>query len=128
MSDILNFSLEQGLAMFDALSRTNSSRQIKPLDQDNYISYDHRYLYDDNNLQIGDVFLMVPPEFIHVSSESFSQNIRTLRQENSQKQKTGYHKRTVTIDLVFDGMDEINGYKVSRADKNSRYHSGGSHG
>lgn len=112
MADVLNFTEEQGLAMFDALSRTNSARQIKPLDQYNYISYDHRYLYDDNNLEIGDVFLMVPPEFIHVSSESFSQNIQTLRQENSQKQKTGYHKRTVTIDLVFDGMDEINGYKV----------------
>ena len=112
MSDVINFTTEQGLQMFDALSRTNSARQIKPLDQDNYISYDHRYLYDDFNLEIGDVRMMIPPEFIYVSSESFSQNIQTLRQENSQKQKTGYHKRTVQIDLVFDGMDEINGYKV----------------
>jgi len=112
MSDVINFTTEQGLQMFDALSRTNSARQIKPLDQDNYISYDHRYLYDDFNLEIGDVRMMIPPEFIYVSSESFSQNIQTLRQENSQKQKTGYHKRTIQIDLVFDGMDEINGYKV----------------
>ena len=112
MSDIINFTTKQGLQMFDALSRTNSARQIKPLDQSNYISYDHRYLYDDFNLEIGDVRMMIPPEFIYVSSESFSQNIQTLRQENSQKQKTGYHKRTIQVDLVFDGMDEINGYKV----------------
>ena len=98
MSDMVNFSTEQGLAMFDALSRTNSSRQIKPLDQENYIKYDHREYYDEYNLMIGDVYIMVPPEFIYVSSESFSQNIQTLRQENSQKQKTGYHKRTIQID------------------------------
>ena len=113
MGDILNFDkVEDCLDMFDSLSRINSARQIKPLDQFNYIDYDHRYYYDNYNLMIGDVFIMVPPEFIYVSSESFSQNIQTIRQENSQKQKTGYHKRTVTIDLVFSGMDEINGYKV----------------
>lgn len=111
-SNVINFTTEQGLQMFDALSRTNSARQIKPLDQENYITYNHRYLYDDFNLEIGDVRMMIPPEFIYVSSESFSQNIQTIRQENSQKQKTGYHKRTIQIDLVFDGMDEINGYKV----------------
>ena len=110
--DMLNFTTEDGLKMFDALSRTNSTRQSKPLDQFNYIQYAHRALYDDFNLMIGDVFIMIPPEFIHVSSESFSQSIQTIRQENSQKQKTGYHKRTVNIDLVFNGMDEINGYKV----------------
>lgn len=112
MSDVINFSKEQGLQMFDALSRTSSARQIKPLDQYNYITYNHRYFYDEFNLEIGDVRMMIPPEFIYVSSESFSQNIQTLRQENSQKQKTGYHKRTIQIDLVFDGVDEINGYKV----------------
>ena len=112
-SEILNLkSEEDGLKMFDMLSRISSSRQLKPLDQDDYIIYDHRSYYDEYNLRIGDVYIMVPPEFIYVSSESFSQQIQTLRQENSQKQKTGYHKRTLQIDLVFNGMDEINGYKV----------------
>jgi hypothetical protein len=111
--DIVNVTREESIKMFDALSRTTSSRQIKPLDQDDYINYDHRYLYDENNLRIGDVYIMIPPEFIYVSSESYSQNVQTIRQENSQKQKTGYHKRTISIDLVFNGMDEINGYKVA---------------
>lgn len=110
--DIINYNQEQGLSMFDSLSRTNSARQIKPLDQNNYITYNHRYYYDDYNLRIGDVFIMIPPEFIHVTSESYSQTINTLRQENSQKQKTGYHKRTINMSIIFDGMDEINGYKV----------------
>jgi beta-N-acetylglucosaminidase len=126
MGDILNFSKEQGLRMFDALSRTSSMRQIKPLDQSNYIDYPHRQYYDDYNLRIGDVHVMIPPEFIYVASESFSQNIQTLRQENSQKQKTGYHKRTVKIDLVFDGIDEINGYKVpGPSHKDGTYEEGG---
>ncbi len=111
-SEIINFKTEDGLKMFDALSRTNSARQIKPLDQNNYITYDHRYYYDDYNLRIGDVFIMIPPEFIHVTSESYSQTVNTLRQENPQKQKTGYHKRTINMSIIFDGMDEINGYKV----------------
>lgn len=111
-SETINITTEQAIDMFDTLSRTNPARQVKPLDRKNYIIYDHRYLYDSFNLRIGDVEIMVPPAFIHVSSESFSQNIQTLRQENSQKQKTGYHKRIIQIDLVFNGMDEINGYKV----------------
>ena len=46
MSDMINFTNEQGLEMFDCLSRTSSGRQIKPLDQCDHIVYDHRYLYD----------------------------------------------------------------------------------
>lgn len=111
-NDILNYSKKEGIKMFDALSRTPSARQIKPLDQFDYIDYNHRKLYDNFNLMIGDVYIMVPPEFINIQSESFSQNVQILRQENTQKQKTGYHKRTILIDLVFNGMDEINGYKV----------------
>ena len=110
--EIINYSTEQAIEMFDALSRTSEKRRLEPYDQADYIKYDHRYYYDQYNVMIGDVYIMIPPEFIHVASQSFSQNVQTLRQENSQKQKTGYHKRIITMDLVFNGMDEINGYKV----------------
>ena len=109
---VINFTAEEGVTMFDALSRTAEGRKIDPLTRYDYIDYDHRYYYDQYNLMIGDVYIMVPPEFIYVASESFSQKVQTLRQENSQKEKTGYHKRTIQVDLVFNGMDEINGYKV----------------
>ena len=110
--EVINYSAEQGVRMFDALSRTADGRQLQPYDHFDNIEYRHRYYYDSYNLMIGDVFVMVPPEWIYVASESFSQNIQTLRQENSQKEKTGYHKRIIHIHLCFNGMDEINGYKV----------------
>lgn len=111
-SEIVQFTKSQAREALDKFSRIEDGRQIKPLDRDENISYDHYALYDQYNLRIGDVNIMIPPSFIHVASESFSQNVQTLRQENSQKLKTGYHKRTINIDLVFNGLDEINGYKV----------------
>lgn len=103
---------EVGLAMLDKLSRIKDGRRVQPLDPAENVRYEHRYLYDSYNLQIGDTYFMIPPEFIMVTSEATSQPIVTLRQENSQKSKSGYHKRTIMIDLVFNGTDQINGYKV----------------
>jgi hypothetical protein len=69
-------------------------------------------MYDEFNLQIGDTYFMIPPEFIQVHSASTTENIVTLRQENTQKLKAGYHKRTIFIDIVFNGIEQLNGYKV----------------
>ena len=102
-----------GLQMLDKLSRLQDERRIKPLDQFDNIIYPHRYLYDSYNLLIGDTYFMIPPEFIAVTSEATSQSIVTLRQENTQKMKSGYHKRTIMIDLVFNGIEQLNGYKVN---------------
>lgn len=105
-------SMPVAAAMLDKLARLKDVRRRQPLDMYDYITYDHRYLYDEYNLQIGDSCFMIPPEFIMVSSESSTQVINTLRQENSQKMKSGYHKRTILIDLVFNGMNQLNGYPV----------------
>lgn len=101
-----------GVKMLDRLSRLDDTRRIQPLDQFDNITYEHRYYYDEYNLLIGDTYFMIPPEFIMVSSESPSQNIVTLRQENTQKIKSGYHKRTILIDIVFNGIEQLNGYPV----------------
>jgi len=112
-SPLINIdSNETGLAMLDKLSRIKDGRRVQPLDPAENIRYKHRYLYDSYNLQIGDTYFMIPPEFIMVTSEATSQSIVTLRQENSQKSKSGYHRRTILVDLVFNGVDQINGYKV----------------
>ena len=112
-SPVINIpSNKVGLEMLDKLSRMKTGRRIQPLDPSENINYNHRYLYDTYNLQIGDTYFMIPPEFIMVTSEATSQSIVTLRQENSQKLKSGYHKRTILADLVFNGIDQINGYKV----------------
>lgn len=101
-----------GTQMLDKLSRVKSDRRQKPLDQMDNIMYSHRAMYDNFNLLIGDTYFMIPPEFIMVNSESTSQSIVTLRQENTQKEKSGYHKRIILIDLVFNGIEQLNGYKV----------------
>lgn len=110
---IINLSDNRvGTQMLDSLSRLNPERRIQPLHQYDNIPYEHRYSYDGYNLLIGDTYFMIPPEFIMVNSESPSQSIVTLRQENTQKTKSGYHKRIILIDLVFNGLEQINGYPV----------------
>lgn len=101
-----------GTQMLDKLSRVKSDRRQKPLDQMDNIRYSHRAMYDGFNLLIGDTYFMIPPEFIMVNSEATSQSIVTLRQENTQKEKSGYHKRIILIDLVFNGIEQLNGYRV----------------
>ncbi len=113
-SDIISIEdTVTGLQMLDKFSRIKDGRRIEPLDALDNVFYPHRYLYDEYNLQIGDTYFMIPPEFIMVSSESTSQSLVTLRQENTQKMKAGHHKRTILIDLVFNGLEQLNGYPVS---------------
>lgn len=103
---------ETALLMLDKISRLHDERRIQPLSEGENVFYGHRYLHSEYTLQIGDAHFMIPPEFIMVNSESMSQSIVTLRQENTQKMKNGYHKRTILIDLVFNGIEQLNGYKV----------------
>ena len=100
------------LAMFDKLTRIAEGRRILPHNQLNNVTYAHRLAFSTYGLQIGDACFMIPPEFICVTSESTSQQVVTLRQENTMRQKAGSRKRTLLIDLVFNGFDQINGYRV----------------
>jgi len=110
---VLNIAdMETGTRMLDKLTRVKVERRVQPLDYYDNIIYPHRAFYDMYNLRIGDVWFMIPPEFIMVQSESITQKISTLRQENTQKSKSGYHRRNIIIDLVFHGHDSINGFKV----------------
>ena len=111
--DIVNIKDNRvGAQLLDKLTRVKDDRRLKPLDYGNNIVYQHRLYYNSYKLQIGDSQFMIPPEFIMITSDSASHSIVTLRQENTQKQKSGYHKRTIMIDLVFNGYDQINGFKV----------------
>lgn len=106
-------STETAVKMFDKFSRIKGGRRIKPLDMKDNLKYLHRSLYTDYNLQIGDTKFMIPPEFIMVNAEATSQSIVMLRQENTQKQKSGHHRRVILIDLVFNGTQQLNGYPVN---------------
>lgn len=107
---------ESAACMLDRLSRISDKRRVEPLSRFDTVLYRHRHYYDKYNLQIGDTQFMVPPEFILVTSEAQTGKIVTLRQENTQKTKSGYHRRTVMIDLVAHGSDQINGFAVEGPD------------
>ena len=126
-SGIINLdSNEVGASMLDKFSRIRDERRLQPLDQmiDN-VFYAHRALCDEYNLMIGDTCFLIPPEFIMVNSESQSQSIVTLRQENSMHEKAGFHKRIILIDLVFNGINQLNGFPVDGPDGKNTYYMDG---
>lgn len=109
---IVNFTDKATLEMFDNLNTMNKGRETAPLPKYNNVPYTHRNYYNAYNLSIGDCTFMVPPEFIAISSDNLSGKKVTIRQENSMRTRGGYHKRTIIIDLVFHGLNQINGFKV----------------
>lgn len=108
--------METASEMLDKLTRISDGRRVQPLSYWDKVPYKHRSWYDGYNLQIGDVWFMIPPEFILITSESNTNKLVTLRQENTQKTKAGYHRRTILIDLVAHGLNQINGFCVKGPD------------
>lgn len=108
----LDISDELSIAMMDELIKADPLRRTEPLLKMDYIEYGHRYYNTLYNLTLGDCTFVIPPQAISIISESNSQELVTLRQENTQKIKNGYSKRTISIELVFHGHNQINGYKV----------------
>ena len=113
-SNYLDISEEVSVMMMDELVKVDALRRIDPLSKYDYIEYGHRFYNYDNaySLTLGDCTFVIPPQAISIISESNGQEIVTLRQENTQKIKHGYSKRTVSIELVFHGHNQINGYQV----------------
>lgn len=108
----LQISDDLSIAMMDELVKIDPLRRIEPLHKYDYIEYGHRYYNTIYNLTLGDCTFVIPPQAISIMSESNGQELVTLRQENTQKIKNGYSKRTISIELVFHGYNQINGYKV----------------
>jgi hypothetical protein len=117
-TDIVQISsVKDGIKLIDKLTRIKSDRRIVPLKKSDYIDYPHRQYYDEYCLELGDCYFMIPPEFIMITSESTSTPLVTLRQENTMKEKHGKRRRTILIDLVFNSLEQINGFKVEGPDK-----------
>lgn len=117
-TDIVEISdVEDAITLMDKITRIKSDRRIVPLKKSDNIIYPHRQYYDEYCLEIGDSYFMIPPEFIMINSDSTSTPVVTLRQENTMKQKHGKRRRTILIDLVFNSLEQINGFKVEGPDK-----------
>ena len=110
----INFGQDHEItaAMYDELIKASNERKTSPLPYMSNVSYGSRYYSGPFHLRIGDSCFTIPPEFINISHETNSQAIMTIRQESSQKLKNGYSKRVISIDLVFHGKSQINGYQV----------------
>ena len=96
--------------VLDACMGLEDDRRIIPPDYTEYITYDHRsYL---NNVRIGDVSFSIPPEFISVIDSSPSLSTSMIRQSGTIKSKPGYSRKEISLPLYFNGLNQINGYKV----------------
>ena len=104
------------VAMMDEMIKVSELRRSKPNEAWDNIPYVHRInaamINNYYSLSLGDSTFTLPPQAISITSECKSQEIITLRQENTTKEKTGYARRTISIELVFHGDDMINGYAV----------------
>lgn len=109
-----NVPEDVAVKMFDNIVKADADRRITPISKYDNVSYIHRYAFGDimYSLTLGDSKFVIPPTAISVTSESSGQELVTLRQENTQKIKNGYTKRTIVVELVFHGYEQINGYKV----------------
>lgn len=99
-------------AMFDELVKLDDGRRIAPISRLDNIEYGDRCYESMYNLTLGDCTFVIPPEFISIAEESNTQSLVTLRQENTQKIKNGYSRRMIVLDVVFHGVNQINGFKV----------------
>lgn len=77
-------------------------------------SYDVYSAGDINRMfRLGDFFAIIPPEFINVSTKTGGVSVQPIRQSGSIKVRSGYSNKNIQVSLVLNGMNQINGYKVS---------------
>lgn len=76
------------------------------------VGSDFRNPLSPDYFRIGDCVFRIPPEQISVTVLSQTKQTVGLRQKDSVKSKTGYRQREIRVPVVFNGYDQINGYKV----------------
>lgn len=67
---------------------------------------------DSGYFRLGGCEFKIPPEFITVSETSGNSSIQTIRSSSSLITKHSYCDREIMVNLVLNGMNQINGYKV----------------
>ncbi|MDN9856927.1 hypothetical protein KLM65_03075 [Clostridioides difficile] len=93
----------------------NLSSRYKPLSYYEYIQYEHRLKYKDNvdNIfRIGDCCFEIPPEYISVTSTNDSESLNEDRFANIGQSKKQNIRREIFVNLMTNGINQVNGYKV----------------
>lgn len=67
---------------------------------------------DSGYFRLGCCEFKIPPEFITVSETSGNTSISTIRSSSSLITKHSYCDREIMVNLVLNGINQINGYKV----------------
>lgn len=81
--------------------------------------YDRKYQPNARDLgsvdytRIGDCCLLIPPTAISIDDTSESKQFVAMRQKDSLKTKSGYKTTQISMPIVFNGLDQINGTAVS---------------
>ena len=70
-------------------------------------------IYESGFTRIGDCTLSIPPLSIKVDSIAQNQKFPTLRSKSSIQTQIGHTTRLITMDLFFNGEDQINGELVT---------------
>ncbi|KPI48915.1 hypothetical protein ACWTV9_17310 [Clostridioides difficile] len=93
----------------------NLSNKYKPLSYYEYIQYEHRLKYKDNvdNIfRIGDCCFEIPPEYISVTSTNDGESFNENRFANIGQSKKQNIRREIFVNLMTNGINQVNGYKV----------------
>ena len=104
---------DEAKELLDMTYNIPAGRRTEPASYYDNVPVPHRNGYDEYHIRIGDCVFRIPPELISVQLISSTDSKVALRQANSIKSKSGYGKRTITLRLMFNGLDQINGYKFN---------------
>ena len=99
-------------AVVDRIYNIPENRKKLPLTYFDNVDYPFRILDSAYNFRIGDCQFKIPPEFIQVKTVTEVNSNVGIRQMSSVKTKSGYQKKQIVITLFFNGIDQINGFKV----------------
>ena len=118
---ILNLSdddVKDFISSMCSVSKSRTYTPIKYYERSGYKTggtefYDQRRYGDKYNLRLGDSVFYIPPEFITVSETSSTVREPSIRSTSTIKKKYGYSSTDISIKLMFNGDNQINGFPVT---------------
>lgn len=75
-------------------------------EQAGVLPYDYTH-----KVRIGDVMLEIPPLSIRATKQQANEHVSTLRSRNAMHKGVGTNRQTLTLDLYFHDLENINGHK-----------------
>ena len=83
-------------------------------DRAGILPYDYTH-----KVRIGDVMLEIPPLSIRATKQQANEHVPTLRSRNAMHKGVGSSRQTLTLDLYFHDLENINGHKRLAYTKNN---------